>query len=142
MRLGKIAECTGYSAKTVRRALQKIIDDKGIWFTLRLRLNAGDVLVFLARIEFDERKAQIQDILSWLSTEFPISYWIPLISVSEPVMLCAFVVDYVKDINPIITRIKGSHFVSSAISIMGSESYSFPDLRRKWLQNKFLELGS
>ncbi|MFW9973895.1 MAG: winged helix-turn-helix transcriptional regulator [Candidatus Thorarchaeota archaeon] len=140
MQLGRIAECAGYSAKTVRRILEKIVESNGIWFTLRLRLNAGGGLIFLARIEWDERKTELQEILDWLNNSFPVSYWIPLISVSEPVMFCAFVVDYVKDINPIIEHIKTTHFVRSVVPIMGTESYSFPDLRRQWLQNKFLTL--
>ena len=139
MRISKIAECTGYSAKTVRRGLQEITESSGIWFTVRLRLNAGDGVTFLAKIEWDERKAEIQDVLDWLSNEFPISYWVPLISVSQPVVHAAFVVDNVRDINPIMERIKKGHFVNSAISIMGTESYSFPDLRRQWLQEKVLE---
>jgi DNA-binding Lrp family transcriptional regulator len=142
MRLSKLAECTGYSAKTVRRGLQRIIDNNGIWFTLRLRLNSGDSLTFLARIEWDERKVEMQDILARLNKEFPVSFWIPLISVSQPVMFCSFVVEHVKDVTPIIERIKSMNFVKSVISIMGTESYSFPDIRRQWLEKKFLELRS
>jgi DNA-binding Lrp family transcriptional regulator len=142
MRLSSLAGCTGYSAKTVRRGLQRIIENNGVWFTLRLRLNAGDSISFLARIEWDERKVEMQDILAWLNDEFPVSYWIPLISVSQPVMFCSFVVDHAKDIKPIVERIKSRNFVKSVISIMGSESYSFPDIRRQWLEKKFLELGS
>jgi DNA-binding Lrp family transcriptional regulator len=140
MRISKIAECTGYSAKTVRRGLQEIVESNGIWLTLRLRLNAGDSMTFLARIEWDERKAEIQDVIDWLTSEFPVSYWIPLISVSQPVVFGAFVVNHVKEINPIMERIKRAHFVKSTIPILGTESYSFPDLRRQWLQGKVLEL--
>lgn len=142
MRLSRLAECTGYSAKTVRRGLQRIMEGNGIWFTLRLRLNAGDSISFLARIEWDERKGDMQEILNWLKHEFPVSYWVPLISISQPVMFCSFVVDRVKGINPIMERIKSADFVKSAIPIMGSKSYSFPDIRRQWLEKKFLELES
>ncbi|MFW9954200.1 MAG: Lrp/AsnC family transcriptional regulator [Candidatus Thorarchaeota archaeon] len=142
MRLSKIADCTGYSAKTVRRGLQRIIESNGIWFTVRLRLNAGNSLVFMARIEWNERKAKVQDVITWLNTEFPVSHWIPLISVSEPIMYSVFVVDQVKEINPILSQIKSQDFVQSAISIMGTESYSFQDLRRKWLQDRILEVVS
>ncbi len=142
MRISKIAERTGYSAKTVRRGLQEIEESNGIWFTVRLRLNAGESLSFLARIEWDERKAEIQDVIDLLTSEFPVSYWIPLISVSQPVVFGAFVVDNARDINPIMERIKRANFVKATIPILGTESYSFPDLRRKWLQEKLLELNT
>ena len=46
-----------------------------------------------------------------------------------------------KDINPIIEKIKRAPFVKSAVTMMGTESYSFHDVRRYWLEEKFLEMG-
>ncbi len=140
MRLSSIADCTGFSAKTVRRVLNILIDGDSIWFGARLRLNAGDSVTFLARIEWDETQTELSEVLGWLSTNFP-EYWVPMISATEPILFAAFLVDSVKNITPLIEKVRSPKFVKSAISIMGSESYSFPDVRRYWLEDKFSEHG-
>jgi DNA-binding Lrp family transcriptional regulator len=140
MRLSKIAECAGYSAKTIRRALNNLIEGDSIWFGARLRLNDADSLTFLAKIEWDEQQMALPDILGWLSTEFP-EYWVPAISATEPIIFAAFLVKSVKEIAPIVERVKSARFVKSVISIMGGESHSFSDMRRYWLEEKFLEYG-
>lgn len=140
MRLSKIAECTGYSAKTVRRVLNDLIDGDSIWFGARLRLNAADSVTFLAKIEWDEQQTELSNILKWLSTDFP-EFWVPMISATEPVVFAAFLVDGVKGITPLIEKIRSAEFIKSAISIMGGESYSFSDVRRYWLDDKFAEYG-
>lgn len=140
MRLSKIADCTGYSVKTVRRALNDLIDGDSIWFGARLRLNAADSVTFLARIEWDEKQTELSHILKWLSTDFP-EFWVPMISAAEPIVFAAFLVDTVRNITPIIENIRSTPFIKSAISIMGSESHSFPDVRRYWLEDRFAEYG-
>lgn len=140
MRLSKIAECSEYSAKTVRRILNGLIDGDSIWFGARLRLNAADSITFLAKIEWDEQQKELSDILGWLSTDFP-EFWVPMISATEPIIFAALLVDSVKGITPLIEKIRSAKFVKSAISIMGGESYSFPDVRRYWLEEKFAAYG-
>ena len=140
MRLSKIAECTGYSAKTARRALNSLIEGDSIWFGVRLRLQDADSLTFIAKIEWNELQMELPAILGWLSKEFP-EYWVPAISATEPILFAAFLVSSVKDITPIIERVQSARFVKSVISIMGGESYSFFDVRRYWLEEIFKEHG-
>ncbi len=141
MQLSKIAECSGYSAKTVRKALNELMESEGLWFGGRIHLNAADSVAFLVRIEWDEQKSELQDILEWLNVEFPIEYWLPMITASRPFIVAVFLVDSVKEINPIVEKIKKATFVKSATSVMGSESYSFHDLRRYWFEERFIDAG-
>ncbi|MFW9908887.1 MAG: Lrp/AsnC family transcriptional regulator [Candidatus Thorarchaeota archaeon] len=141
MQLSKIADCSGYSAKTVRKVLSESIESEGFYFGVRMRLNSTDSIAFMVQIEWDEQDSELQDILYWLNIEFPIEYWVPLITVSRPIIFAIFLVDSVKEINPIVEKIKKATFVKSAASIMGSESYSFHDLRRYWFEERFIEAG-
>jgi len=135
-----IAECTGYSAKTVRRVLTELMNNRGVWFGSRLRLNSSDSVTILARIEWDEKQVDLSKVLEFLNTDFP-EFITPTISASEPVIFAAFFVEDVRDINPVIERVKSATFIKSVVSIMGSESHSFSDLRRYWLEEKFREAG-
>lgn len=139
-RLSMIAECTGYSAKTVRRVLTELMNNRGVWFGSRLRLNSSDSVTILARIELDEKQVDLSKVLEFLNTDFP-EFITPTISASEPVIFAAFFVEDVRDINPVIERVKTAPFIKSVVSIMGSESHSFSDLRRYWLEEKFREAG-
>jgi len=141
MQLSKIAECSGYSAKTVRRALNEVMESEGLWFGVRLNLSVADEVAFILRIDWDEQESELQGILEWLNAEFPIEYWAPLIAVSRPIVFAIFLVDKVKEINPIVDKIKKAVFVKSTLPIMGSESYSFHDLRRYWIEERFVEAG-
>ena len=141
MQLSKIAECSGYSAKTVRKVLNEAMESEGLWFGGRLHLNSTDSVAFIVQIEWDEQESELQDILKWLNIEFPIEYWVPLITVSRPIIFAIFLVGSVKEINPIVEKIKKAAFIKSATSIMGSDSYSFHDLRRYWFEEKFIEAG-
>ncbi|MFW9967080.1 MAG: winged helix-turn-helix transcriptional regulator [Candidatus Thorarchaeota archaeon] len=141
MRISKIAECTGHSAKTVRRALNELLEGEGLWFGCRLRLNDAGSVAFLVKIEWDENRMEVQDILGWLGKDFPIEFWIPIIPVAQPILYGVFLVDVARDIGPIIDRVRKAPFVKSAVSLMGGESYSFSDVRRTWLEQIFIESG-
>ncbi|MFW9931866.1 MAG: winged helix-turn-helix transcriptional regulator [Candidatus Thorarchaeota archaeon] len=141
MQLSTIADRTGLSAKTVRRILNELIEDAGIWFGSRLHLNSTDGVSFLVRVVWDENQSQLPDVLEWLSTEFSDEYWFPLISVNSPIIFAVFMVAKIKDINVVIEKLRKSPLLTSASAIMGSQSHSFYDLRRYWLEEKFIETG-
>lgn len=141
MQLSKIAECSGYSAKTVRKALNEVMESEGLWFGVRLNLSSADEVAIIVKIDWDEQESELQEVLEWLNVEFPVEFWAPMIAVSRPIIFAIFLVDRVKEINPIVEKIKKAAFVKSTISIMGSESYSFHDLRRYWLEERFIEAG-
>ncbi len=141
MQLSKIAECSGFSAKTARRILNEALESEGLWFGVRLNLSLADDVAFIVKIEWDEHEAELQDILDWLNAEFQLEFWAPMIAASSPIVFAIFLVERIKDINPIVDKIKNAAFVKSATPIMGSESYSFHDLRRYWLEERFSEAG-
>ena len=141
MQLSKIAECSGYSAKTVRKTLNELMESEGLWFGVRLNLSSADEVAFIAKIEWDEQESEIQDILEWLNVEFPVEFWAPMIAASRPIIFAIFLVDRIKEINPIVEKIKKTAFAKSTLSIMGSESCSFHDMRRYWFEERFIEAG-
>ncbi|GAH01874.1 unnamed protein product [marine sediment metagenome] len=98
-------------------------------------------IAFIVKIEWDEHEAELQDILDWLNAEFQLEFWAPMIAASSPIVFAIFLVERIKDINPIVDKIKNAVFVKSTTPIMGSESYSFHDLRRYLLEERFSEAG-
>jgi DNA-binding Lrp family transcriptional regulator len=141
MSIVKIADATGYSAKTIRKTLDDLIESEAIGFTVRFRPNAGDAVTFLVRIEWDESMTDLDSFLTWINTEFPNEFWSPLISASESLMIPIFIVNHVREISPILDTIKQAPFTVSAVSKMGRESYSFPDIRQLWLEKQFAVIG-
>jgi DNA-binding Lrp family transcriptional regulator len=139
MRIVSIAEKTGYSAKTVRRVLDDLIQSDAIGFTIRFRPNAGDNVTFLIKLLWDDKKSSLNEILDWLTSEFSEDLWAPLISVTQPCIIGIFIVDHVREISPILERVKHAPFTLSAMSKMGRESYSFTDIRSIWLENQMNE---
>jgi len=139
MQLSKIAECSGYSAKTVRRALNEVMESEGLWFGVKLEFSLADDIGFMVIIEWNEQESELQDILEWLNVEFPVEYWVPKIAASRPIIFAIFLVGSKREINPIVEKIKKTAFTKSVTFIMGSEGYSFPDLRRYWIEERFIE---
>jgi hypothetical protein len=141
MRIVDIAKKTSYSAKTIRKALDYLVEKEAIRFTVRFRPNKGDNVTFIVKIEWDENIRKLDSLISWLSKEFGNELWLPLVSVNQDCIVAIFIVEHVREISPILEKIRHEVFTTSVVSKMGRESYSFPDIRREWLEKRFAEIG-
>jgi hypothetical protein len=106
-----------------------------------MRLSAGDSVSFLSRIEWDERLANLGQVLDFLTKAFPVEYWFPLISANEPVVFAVFVVRSLSDVARITNEINRAPFVKSSMTLLGKPNEAFPDIRSVRLEEMLEEGG-
>lgn len=135
MPVTKIAKKTGLAARTVSRAIDEILESESVRLSIRWNLNASESITFLSQIHWDDGKTDLEKMLGWLRSEFPVEFWEPLISANEPVMFPAFVVNSLRDVERITAIIEEKSFIKSVITLIGKPSRSFYDLRRYCLEN-------
>ena len=134
MPVTEIADRTRLAARTVTRGINEILEGEGVRISLRWNLNAADCITFLMKIEWDESRANLGDVLGWLREHFPQEFWEPLICASENMMFAAFVVETLKDMSRIGNEIRICPFIISHAALLGEPSKSYPDIRRYKLE--------
>ena len=65
----------------------------------------------------------------FISEKFPVAFYGPLVSATEPVVFAVFVVEQFKDADLISKRIASASFVTSCQTLFGRPQTSFPDIR-------------
>lgn len=130
----EIAEQTGLTPRRVRRILAKLQDGGGINFVARLNLNAGPGVIYYAQIVYDESKTNHDGVKTWLNKEFPGIYFDSHCSASAPMMLSLFVVEHLREAEPLSRRIEESPFIRSVRTI-----FPYPTKKNVRLQRKLLE---
>ena len=119
MPVTEIADRTRLAARTVTRGINEILEGEGVRISLRWNLNAADCITFLMKIEWDESRANLGDVLG---------------CASENMMFAAFVVETLKDMSRIGNEIRICPFIISHAALLGEPSKSYPDIRRYKLE--------
>ena len=130
----EVAERTSLTPRRVRRIITQLIEGGGLNFVARLNLNAGPGVIYYAQIMWDETKATHSEIEYWLDKEFSGQYFDSHISASAPMMLSLFVVDHLRDAEPLSERISQGPMVQSVKTI-----FPFPTKKNIRLQRLKLE---
>ena len=136
-----IANATNLPARVIKKILDDFKTNQRVSLTIRWNLNAGNNIIFLERIEFDEKIITIDKLDAWLATTFQKSYLAPIICSTVPVVYAAFTIDQLTELHEIESILKKNTGFKSLISYMGKPSYSFDDIKtdalNKLLQEKF-----
>lgn len=141
MPTNEISELTGLTVRRTRTTITKLLDSGAVSLGIRWNLSAGDGFVFLLRIHWDEKTGGLEDILSFIVERFPVAFYGPLVSATEPVFFAVFVVDQFKTADSISKNISASPFVKSCHTLFGRPSVSFPDIRSVRLEQMLTEAG-
>jgi DNA-binding Lrp family transcriptional regulator len=126
MLMSDIAQETGLSPKSVRRALREIMDDDFVHFRARPDLAAGGLVNLNLKIEWDEKKKTIEDLDKWLRKEYPLEFWDPFVSALEPIVFAEFMVDDLHEAESISRRIRELPYVKSTTTLVSYSSAKFP----------------
>lgn len=129
----EIAEETGLTPRRVRRILEKLIEGGGLNFVARLNLNAGPGVIYYAQIIYDDSMVNHDGVKTWLDKEFAGLYFDSHCSDSAPMMLSLFVVDHLRDAEPLSRRIEASPMIKSVRTI-----FPFPTKKNVRLQRRLL----
>ena len=137
----EISVITGLTVRRTRATIKKLLESGAVSLGIRWNLSAGDAFVFLLRIHWDEKTGSLEKILIFINENFPVAFYGPLVSATEPVVFAVFVVKQFKDADLITKKIAGSSYVMSSQSLFGRPSVSFPDIRSHRLEEMLHEAG-
>ena len=142
IQISDIAQETGISPKTVRRALREITGSGSVRFVARPDLAAGSLVNLNIRISWDEKKISIDELADWLREEYPIEFYHPFISASTPVVFAEFMVNDLHDAESISKRIRELPYVMSSTTLVSYSSSKFPYLAEILLQEMVADPGN
>ena len=141
MPISEIAERTGLTAKRVRKVLDQLLDNEVVRFSIRANLNAGEDTAFLAKIHWDQKNAEHDDVVEWLKTKFPKELWYFFFSASEPTVFGIFVVEHLREAESIAQRMRSVSLIESVEILTLYPSKKSPGLREKQLERMLTEAG-
>ncbi|MFX1475209.1 MAG: winged helix-turn-helix transcriptional regulator [Promethearchaeota archaeon] len=162
MSIAEIARKTRLTPKRVRRIIQSFLGEGGshpefsiqrqsigdfrtqqacLHFRLWWDLNAGGGLAFIVRIRWNEG-GSFGEIVEWLKKEFPLEFWYAYASASEPIVFCVFVVEHMREADPIVQKAHAAPYVESANPIFGFPAKKYPGLRDLRLQELLEDITS
>ncbi|UCG04377.1 MAG: winged helix-turn-helix transcriptional regulator [Candidatus Heimdallarchaeota archaeon] len=141
MPISEISNKSGVSSRNVRNVLVNFARNNTINLTIRWNLNAGDSIQFLAQIQWDDKKADINSIKQWLFNQYPNEFWGELISATRPLLFGTFVVNNLSSVAEITQSIKKNPSITSVVTLLGKPSRGFPDIRTTELKKLIAETG-
>ncbi|MCK5265150.1 MAG: winged helix-turn-helix transcriptional regulator, partial [Candidatus Thorarchaeota archaeon] len=89
----EVSRKSGLTARRVRRLLNQLEESGAIRFQALLELGAANSIPFLARVTWDERIANYQEIWDWIAQTYPLSHWETYVSATEPVLYSVIAVE-------------------------------------------------
>jgi DNA-binding Lrp family transcriptional regulator len=130
----ELATKAGLTPRRVRRVIKQLLEGGGLNFVTRLNLNAGPGVIYYAQIIWDEEKATHSEVEYWLEKEFTGKYFDSHISATAPMMLSLFIVDHLRDAEPLSAQISEGPLIKSVKTI-----FPFPTKKNVRLQRRKLE---
>jgi DNA-binding Lrp family transcriptional regulator len=130
----EVATKTGLTPRRVRRIITQLVEGGGLNFVARLNLNAGPGVIYYAQLLWNESKATHTEVEYWLDKEFAGHYFDSHTSASGPMMLSLFVVDHLRDAEPLSRKISQGEVIESVKTI-----FPFPTKKNVRLQRVKLE---
>jgi DNA-binding Lrp family transcriptional regulator len=125
MQTSEISQRTKISPKTVRRALREIAEGGMVKFIGRPDLAAGELVNIHIRLYWDEKKISLQKLLKWLNDKYPIEFWSPFASATEPMMIAEFVVNDLQEAERITSELYDEEFIVSCTTMVAFSSAKF-----------------
>jgi DNA-binding Lrp family transcriptional regulator len=139
MRIIEIAEKSGLTARKVRSTIQTLLDGESINFTLRWDLNAMGRTKIHIKINWNNNATTAEELVNWLKEEYPLEFWFPFISATEPVVFATFSVESLREAENISRRIRQAPFVNSTTNLVCYSNTKFPWLGETYLDKMILD---
>ncbi|MHA2423870.1 MAG: Lrp/AsnC family transcriptional regulator [Candidatus Thorarchaeota archaeon] len=106
MKVPEIAKKAGLTVRRVRRILDELAEIRSVLFTIISALSASDASFFAFRLTWDPKVITPEKIRAILQEKYPNEFYNLIHSVFEPVMWCDFLLEHIKDSEPIISELR------------------------------------
>jgi DNA-binding Lrp family transcriptional regulator len=106
MPISRIASKSRLTAKRVRSILQKFHEGRSVLFTIDIDPTSGASNLITFRIIYQPKIIKPEEVLKLLKEEFSIEFWTEWHSASQSLIWIDFVLDNVRDAEPIAKRIR------------------------------------
>lgn len=136
-----IAQEAGLAPKTVRRAIQELLEGNAIQFTARPDMAVGRFQNFFVRFEWNENETTLDEIVDWLQKEFPLNIWDTMPISNEPLIFAEFVIGDLEEVEDIALKIRSNTFVKSTTVLIAYTNKKFPYLPQIMLDDMIREAG-
>lgn len=115
----EVSKKSGLTARRVRRLLNQLEESGAVRFQALFELGAANSIPFLARVTWDERIANYQEIWDWIAKTYPLSHWQTFVSATEPVLYSLIATESLVEVNDItraLRKYEKIHSVKALIS--------------------------
>lgn len=140
MSISEIAKRSGLTSRMVSKAINELKSGNGVNFGIYWNPNVGGIVVMI-RIHWDEKETNMNEMLSFLQTTFPLEYFAPMISATHPLLFATFIVEDLKRVQEIVQEIRKNPKIGSLITYMGEPAKIFPDIKTIRLKEILAEAG-
>lgn len=137
----QIAKVTGLTTRRVRRGIEEMTESGAVELTTRVNFNAGGSTMFVARVVWDPKQVDANQITSRLHERFPITFWRADVSAVRPLLWAFFVLDHMAQSEEIVRRVKEIPSAQTAGTVVSYRARVFPGLRHIYLNSMFAEAG-
>jgi DNA-binding Lrp family transcriptional regulator len=118
MSISDVSKRVDLTARSIRRALRELQDGGAVQFSIFWSLGSGDLTEVLVRIEWDPAAASVEEIVTWLRTEYQLEFWSPFVSATSPTIFARFVVKQLERAEEIMGAIKRAPFARRVTSLV------------------------
>ncbi|MFW9844873.1 MAG: winged helix-turn-helix transcriptional regulator [Candidatus Thorarchaeota archaeon] len=130
----EISNRSGLTARRVRRLLGQLEESGAVRFQALVELGAAASIPFLARITWDERKTNYEEILDMIVKEYPLSHWQTFISATEPVMYSLIAVEGLVQVNEVTRNLRNYDTIESVKALISMFHKFYPSMAQETLQ--------
>jgi len=129
----EVSKKSGLTARRVRRLLNQLEESGAVRFQALLKLGAANSIPFLARVTWDERTANYQEILDWIAKTFPLSHWETFVSATEPVLYSLIAVESLVEVNDVTRALRKYEKIQSVKALISKYHKFYPSITRQKL---------
>ena len=129
----EVSKKSGLTARRVRRLLNQLEESGAIRFQALLELGAASSIPFLARVTWDEKIANYQEIWDWIAKTYPISHWETFVSATEPVLYSLIAVESLVEVNDVTRALRKYEKIQSVKTLISKFHKFYPSITRQKL---------
>ncbi|MGY5871012.1 MAG: Lrp/AsnC family transcriptional regulator [Candidatus Thorarchaeota archaeon] len=129
----EISKESGLTARRVRRILNQLEESGAVEFRALVELGAATSIPFLARVTWDERKTNYQEVRDLIEQTYPLAHWETYVSASEPVLYSLIAVEGLVEVNNVTRNLRRHEKIESVSAVISMFHKFYPSITRQTL---------